>query len=174
MLQNSNDKNNDLFVISGKHFLLLFGVLFTLLFSTSAFLYSEQIYIYMLRKYYVPSIEKEFGFTGGVATVKYKDQEQNFFVIKSIEPGGLLEEAGFKSGDAPFYSFCRFGLIGKSNEAIFYNSLTNVKDGDFFSLNVANIEDHNKNPKTKNTFNFDTREVEFQIIEEVELISCFE
>src|SRR5215203_2388179 len=127
MFKTVASKNNEINAPNLNHFMVLSLTLFSLLFVFSTYIYSEQIFIAFQRKFIVPQMEKKFGFRGKKEKIPYSENfEITAFVIDSVEPGGLFAAAGFEPGDVPEFHGCRFFVIGKTNEAMFYSELSRL------------------------------------------------
>lgn len=90
----------------------------------------------------MPHLERKFGFRGKPKKILLDGRETQAFVIERIEPGGLFERAGFRAGDAPVYSGCRFFVIGKTTEAMFYSQLNNLGDENWTEFRMQETEEY--------------------------------
>jgi hypothetical protein len=144
MFKTASSKNNELFCLGHNHFIIFFMTLFSLLFVFTTYIYSEEIYIVLQRKFVVPHLEKKFGFRGKRDKIEFDKQEYETFTIESVEPGSFFELAGFKPGDMPRYYGCRFLVIGKTNEAMFYSQLNSIQERSISTFSVSNIDDYRK------------------------------
>ncbi len=132
----------ELFQMSKTQFLLIFVFLFSLLSISSAWLLIDEIYIFALRKYIEPEIQKEFGFSSENLTFYYGSQKITAFAITKIEKSGLMEQADFRANDIPRLNVgCHFFYLNKSNEAIFYGILISMREGQRRNLEVVNTND---------------------------------
>lgn len=148
MYKTATSKTDELFTLTGYHFLVLFLTLFSLLIVYVGTELSSEIYIAYQRKFVVPEMEKKFGFRAGRQKIDEKD-ERSEFVIESVEPGGLFDQAGFKPGDLPVFHECRFFWVNRSNESRFFELLSYLPEDGIGVFRVINIDDFRK---TRNHF----------------------
>jgi hypothetical protein len=139
MFKNDSPENNPFFVLNHIHFIILFLTLFGLLTIYISSELSSEIYIAYQRKFVVPLMEKKFGFHGGDHEFVYEGRTYKQFVIESVEPGSLFDQAGFKAGDMPVFHECRFFWINRSNESRFYMLLSYLTDAGVEKFGVVNI-----------------------------------
>jgi hypothetical protein len=140
MFKTISSKNSEIFLPQSGHFIILSLTLFSLVFVFSTYIYSEQVFIALQKRFVVPHLERKFGFRGKQKKILLDGRETQAFVIERIEPGGIFERAGFRPGDAPVYSGCRFFVIGKTSEAMFYSQLNNLGDENWTEFRVQETE----------------------------------
>ena len=132
----------ELFQMSKLQFLLIFVLFFSLLFSSSVYFLVDEVYIFVPRKYFEPEIQKEFGFRSENQTFYYGTQRISVFTLTKIEKDGLMDKSGFRVKDIPELNIgCRFFLLNKSNEAIFFGILMSMKEGHKRKFEVVNADD---------------------------------
>jgi hypothetical protein len=120
----------------------LIVVLFMLIPLTVCFPGIESINKALIREYFAPSLKRSFGFEANKTTINYLKRDYEYFAISYVKPGSFLERAGFKANDIPLYSFCKFNMLGTSDEAIFYNDLLAVSKGKVVTISVINRDDY--------------------------------
>lgn len=134
----------EIYASNGNHFIILFLTLFSLLLVFTTYIYSEEVFISLQKKYVVPQLEKKFGFKGRDIKFKINENEYETFIIESVEPNSLFDQAGFKSGDIPIYSGCRFTIVGKTDEAMFYSQLGWMRDEFVSTFTVLSFDKYQK------------------------------
>jgi hypothetical protein len=143
-----SSKNNQIFVSSHIHFIILLLTLFTLLFLFTTACFWDEIFIALQRKFVVPQIEKKFGFRGKSEKIKYGgNYEYETFYIESVEEGSLFSQAGFKAGDVPRFYVCRFFVNGKTDEAMFYSQLYSMREASVAVFSMSDIDDFRRRLK---------------------------
>ena len=99
-----------------------------------AFTFMNQIRAMFLHEFIGPGLERDFGFKAGTERVADGKESYEVFVIQWVKPGGILDKAGFRSGDIP---------VGYKHgfESGFYQDLLWAKDGSVLQIHVLNFGD---------------------------------
>jgi hypothetical protein len=66
-----------------------------------AVVYSGELYNGYVRTYIAPRIQRQFGFKMERRRMHYRTQALDVFVIKGLNPDGVLAKAGVRNGDVP-------------------------------------------------------------------------
>jgi hypothetical protein len=123
-------------------FLLILVMLFPILFIFAGWVFADEICLFAIRKYVEPEVNKEYGFSAENQRFYYGDQPYIGFVLTKVEKGGLMDTAGFRPNDLIYLNVgCRFSYPSKSDEAIFYGILFNLKEGHTRKFEVVKAED---------------------------------
>jgi hypothetical protein len=96
------------------------------------FAFFNQIYASYLHEFVRPKLEEEFGFKSGTESLIDGKEKSEVFLIKFVEPEGILANAGFQSGDIP---------VGYKHgfESGFYLDLMASRKSEAISMQVLNI-----------------------------------
>src|SRR5438445_35454 len=117
-------------------------ILFLIISIAPMFIFLEDINDKINKFYFAPILNSQFGFESGKVKINYKKIKYEMFTLKNIKKGSIFETAGFKENDVPINFGCRFNLIGKSDESLFYNNLVLAKNGNNVTFLVINIKEN--------------------------------
>jgi hypothetical protein len=142
MVRASNSKNSDMIKLNPVQLVYVLVVLLVLVPLTISFNALDDINDSFIRYYFAPSLKKDFGFETGKAKVTFGKEEYKLFAISSVKPRSFFDKVGIKSNDIPVYIIgCKIG-IGKTPEAIFYNTLLRAKKGYPISIRLINSNEY--------------------------------
>ena len=88
-----------LVTLGRRNFFVLLFVLCSLAVLVAWAVLNPEMYAYYCEQHYIPSVAGRFGFEA--RRVPVPGYEDEFLGIAVVEPGGVLDRAGFRAGDIP-------------------------------------------------------------------------